>query len=96
VDVGKEATISKAGFRLRNLHACEQLPDLRRFVRCLPTARYICDNGGWPPDWNPDAAEPNDVADTIRELAAIELENADEHEFVTRTGIAQALVRCQA
>jgi hypothetical protein len=92
-----EANVSPVGFKLRNLHAFEQVPDRGRFVRCLPPARYICDSGGaWPPDWNPDAAERHEVAATICELAAIELEDDDEHGFNTRMRIARALMRGEA
>ncbi len=71
-------TVTELAFKVRNPDAIRKLPDPNRFLRCLLIARYICDhNGDWPPDWNPDAAERNDAANTICELAAIELGHSD-------------------
>jgi hypothetical protein len=59
----------------------KMLPDIERFERCLPTALYISEHdGAWPPGWHPTGAECTDMVDTLRELATIELDVADELE----------------
>ena len=59
------------------------LPDIARFERCLPTARYVSDymsehDGALPPGWNPTDAECKDVVLTMRELGNIELSALNE------------------